>query len=718
MKTLITFLLLVHGGLAMAQTKISGSVKEHKADALPGVNVFIKGTYDGATTKGDGSFSFKTDEVGEQIVVIQFVGFKTQEHSVLLSGEPIEIHTALKEAIDQLNAVTITAGSLEASDEKKAVMMRPLDIYTTPSANGDFIGAFQTLPGTSSVGNDGRLFVRGGDASETAIFIDGLRVGNAFGTTANNVPTRTRFSPNLFKGSFFSTGGYSAEYGQALSSALALSTVDMPARNQGDLSIMSVGGGFMQSLVSENMKSSITASANYFNLSPYQSLIRQNFDWEKAPNGYDITLNGRQKIGKNGLLKSYMHKEASGMKLWQPIPGMPGRGVLIGINNDYHFAQANYRHVGEKGWSFVGGLSYSNNQDELDFDTLQIRQRNQLMHAKAMAIKDFSDAISVKFGTESFLSSFDDVLVNENLSRDFMDWQQHFFVESDYYLSNQLVLRAGLRSGYSSLNTAHWLDPRASLSYKFKHEGQVSLAYGQFHQLPEERFRVIENKLENSKATHYVLNYFLNKNGRTFRAEAFLKEYKHLLLFDGLLFNPSNLRMQGNGYAQGADFFYRDRKSIKNADFWVTYSFVDSKRSFHEFHSPVQPGFAPMHNGSVVMKYFITKIQSQLGASFIINDGYPYTNPNEGGLQNSKTRSFQDLSLNWSYLPKPNLIVHLSCSNVLGRDNVFGYQYATSANEIGAMESMPIRQGAPRFLFLGVFLTLSKVKSANQLNNL
>jgi hypothetical protein len=98
------------------------------------------------------------------------------------------------------------------------------------------------------VGNDGRLFVRGGDATETAIFIDGLKVGNAFGTTASNVPTRTRFNPNLFKGSFFSTGGYSAEYGQALSSALALNTVDFPVRNQGDISIMSVGRGYTQTL--------------------------------------------------------------------------------------------------------------------------------------------------------------------------------------------------------------------------------------------------------------------------------------------------------------------------------------------------------------------------------------------------------------------------------------------------------------------------------------
>jgi hypothetical protein len=104
--------------------------------------------------------------------------------------------------------------------------------------------------------------------------------------------------------------------------------------------------------------------------------------------------------------------------------------------------------------------------------------------------------------------------------------------------------------------------------------------------------------------------------------------------------------------------------------------------------------------------------------SFSVNDGYTYTNPNLPGEQNAKTKSFQDMSLSWSYLPKPNLIIHFACNNVLGRDNIFGYQYAPERNDSGLVPGMPITQGAPRFLFLGIFLTLSTDKSANQLNNL
>ena len=213
--TLFIYFLLL-SSVAFGQTALIGKVVDEKGLGLPGVNIFIKGSYDGTSSNIGGNFEFSTKEADLQILGFQFLGYKTKELSITLSEKMQEIPTIkLTEAITEMNAVTISAGAMEASDESKSVILRPLDIVTTPSAMGDIMGAFQTLPGTSTVGNDGRLFVRGGDASEVGIYIDGMRVGNAYGTTTGNVPTRTRFNPNLFKGTFFSTGGYSAEYGQA-----------------------------------------------------------------------------------------------------------------------------------------------------------------------------------------------------------------------------------------------------------------------------------------------------------------------------------------------------------------------------------------------------------------------------------------------------------------------------------------------------------------------
>src|SRR5690606_6849263 len=137
------------------------------------------------------------------------------------------------------------------------------------SAVGDIVGAFQTLPGTSTVAEDGRLFVRGGDATETQIFIDGIRVFTPYSPTPNNVPTRGRYSPFLFDGITFSTGGYSAEYGQALSSVLLLNTIDEPTQNSTNIGVMSVGGGLGHTKKWE--KSSLSLNTSYINLAPYNA---------------------------------------------------------------------------------------------------------------------------------------------------------------------------------------------------------------------------------------------------------------------------------------------------------------------------------------------------------------------------------------------------------------------------------------------------------------
>lgn len=716
-KNAIFGLLMVLGThVLFAQSTIQGRVTGTKGESIPGVNIYIKGTYDGTSSDKEGGFQFNTEETGEQTLVFQFIGYQVLEMKVVLLGTTLEVKPTLKEGINQLTAVTISAGAMEASDEKKAVVLRPIDIVTIPGSMGDIVGALQTLPGTATVGNDGRLFVRGGDASETAIFIDGLKVANAYGTTANNVPTRTRFSPNLFKGSFFSTGGYSAEYGQALSSALALNTMDNPIRNQGDLSVMSVGFGYTQTLVRE--KNSLTATANYLDLAPYQTLIQQNFDWERAPFGWDAEISLRQRLGEQGLLKAYVHTESAGMKIWQAAPGEHDRGNLIHQRNRYTHAQTSFKQIGKNDWSYYGGVSLSNNRDRLLLDQLDLEVRNGLVHGKMVAVKDFTEKFSLKSGLEVFYHNYGEDFRSKGQSRSFQDYQTNVFTEADYYLSSKMVFRGGLRAAHSSLADEGWIDPRISLAYKIRQDEQLSLAVGRFNQMPIEELRVVKPELVNSSADHLILNYLRTKNGRMVRAEAFYKNYKDLLLYTGNQYSYSDIKQNGGGYSRGIDFFYRDRTTIKNTDFWITYSFVDSRRQYATFTDKVQPTYAPRHNGSVVVKHYISTLQSQLGVSFSANDGYTYHDPNFPGQMNSKTKSYQDLGIGWSYLPRPNLIIHFACSNLLGRKNTFGYQFSGEANAAGYHESLPIGQGAPRFLFLGIFLTLSKDKSANQLNNL
>jgi len=241
---LITALMMSLTSIVSAQVIVSGKIKDNKGNPVHGASITLKDTYDGATTDSTGKFSFKTSEKGEKTLVVTSMGYKSYEQKITLEGKTVNVDVVMKEEITEMKAVVISAGTFEASDKKRAAaVLTPIDIVTTASAEGDVTGAMKTLPGAQQIGESEGLFVRGGTAGETKTFIDGTLVNNFFYTSIPNIASRGRFSPFIFKGTVFSTGGYSALYGQAMSSALILESIDLPDRTAASLAVSVIGGG-------------------------------------------------------------------------------------------------------------------------------------------------------------------------------------------------------------------------------------------------------------------------------------------------------------------------------------------------------------------------------------------------------------------------------------------------------------------------------------------
>lgn len=701
-RSILVFILLTQS--LLAQNTFSGKVLDAKQNPLAGVNIYLLQSYNGTTTSKDGTFSL-TDLPGAGKIEISMMGFDSQFIDLEKTDFQSQQTIILKESFNTLKAVTITAGSIEVSDERQAIVLKPLDIVTTSGALGDVIGALNTLPGTSTNANDGRLFVRGGSADETALFVDGLRLGSAYGSSLSGIPTRGRFNPNLFKGNFFSTGAYSAEYGQALSSVLSLYSVDMPIRSQTDLSVSSVGASAAHTEVWENQ--SLSTNLSYTNLSPYMNLVPQNVQFNTAPQGLNTELLYRNKIGKNTFLKGFYSYQNSRLAVKRPQIDKEEL-ESTSLKNDFHYANLNLKHSWQKKHLLNAGISYTNNSDHIQLDSSKIKANSQLAHLKVIYQYFPMPRLKIKSGLES---------IHENLEQGLNDQSRFFeqnlyaaFAEANYHFNSDLVLQIGLRNSFSQAENS--LMPRLSLAYRLNEKSQLAVAYGDYVQNQNPSILINQNNLAASSARHWVLNYQFATKDLSFRLEAYHKKYDQLLRFD------QSYTSNGEGYAQGFDLFIRDRKSIKNLDYWFSYSFIDTKRHWKSFEEQVQPSFAPKHNASLVGKYWISKLNSQVGSSFNINDGYTYENPNLAGEMESKTIAFSSLNISWSYLPKPNLIIHLEITNALGRENIFGYQYSATINAEGSYSEMAIPQSAKRFIFIGIFYTLSSDKKANQLNNL
>jgi len=705
MKNLLTIILTIISLQLTAQTTISGIVEDDNGETIIGANISIENTYDGTSSDVDGKFEFVSTETGSAKLVVSYLGYENLEIELELNNEAIQINPVLESSVSELEMVVITAGSFEASDEKKAVVLKSVDIAMTAGATADIAGALNTLPGTQKVGEDGQLYVRGGAASETRTFIDGMFVQNPYNSTVPDVPSRGRFSPFLFKGTMFSTGGYSAEYGQALSSALILNSQDLAPKTTTGVSLMTVGGELSHTHRWEN--TSLSVSGNYTNLKPYTSLVKQNIDWIKAPQGFGGQAIFRHKTSETGIIKVLSSASRNQIALQYPNEENVNKLIALNLQNDNVYINASYKEILNDKWSLFTGVAHTNNTDLINSD-FAVNTKEHSTQGKATFTNTVNDKVTLKFGGEYLYNDFNEKYVaadGEDFKTDLGEHYAGAFAESDIYLSNKLVVRAGARLERSTLLDDWNIAPRLSVAYKTGEKSQVSMAYGQFYQNPENELLRFNTDINFERADHLIANYQIIKDKRTFRVEAYSKLYNNLVKYDAN--TPWLSTNDGSGYARGIDVFFRDKKTIKNGDYWISYSYLDTERDYLDFPEAARPHFASAHNASLVYKHWLGKLDMTIGATYSFGSGRPYNNPNLDTFNSERTKPYQDLSLNAAYLTRIAgnfTILYVSASNIPGFEQNFGFRYSNTPNDNGLFTASPIEPPAKRFFFIGLFM--------------
>ncbi len=683
MKKLLLILWLVCPFTISAQNLLKGKITDRKGEALPGTNIQIEGRYDGASADEKGEYLFETLSTGEVSLKISLLGFHTiSKKTVVRPGENV-MDFVLQESVNALNAVVITAGVFEASDEKKMVMLKPLDIVTTAGGNADITAVLQLLPGSNRVGETEGLFVRGGSASETKTVIDGMIVQNPFFSSTPDVPQRGRFSPFMFKGTAFSTGGYSAQYGQALSSVLLLQTQDKIS----EASSLNLNANLAGLSAAYTHKGWISGSLYYGNLSPFLSLLKTNIDFEQVPESLGASVNIQENPTKNSSFKLYgtLSDNRSGLRL--NSYDQDQTTYLFSLRNRNVFTHSTYEASFREGtWNLSSGLSYSKNNDFLNLGQTIADRLDERSQVRVMLTRLFGAGKSnaVFFGAEYHDIRLENVYGMYELS--LKDRYSAVFSETEFYLSPKLALRAGLRAEYTSVIRKGNLAPRLSMAYKSGPNSQFSFAAGRFYQTPDKNYLYLNTRLGYEMADHLIVNYQIMKNDRTFRVEAFNKTYLHLVTEQTDSYDPNPYRFptgltanSGNGYARGFDVFFRDKKSVKNTDLWITYSFLDTERKFQNYPQKAMPGFASKHNFSMVFKHIFQKLNTNAGLTWAHTSGRRIYDFGSDFSSYETTKPYQNLSFSASYFrsyKRQFLVFYVAVDNILARKNIFGYRYS------------------------------------------
>lgn len=664
---LIVLLMLLAQTLP-AQFTISGKVQDEKGESIPFANVYLKEVFDGTSTDENGSFSFNTESTGSMILAVSCLGFANYEQAIEVNGA-VQVDIVLQKGSNQLAEVVISAGAFEASDEKKITMLKPLDIVTNAGASGDVYGALQTLPGVSQVNDETGIFVRGGEAYETQTIIDGALVAKPFFGDTPDIPSRGRFNPFLFKGTLFSTGGYSAEYGRALSSVLLLNTYDIPKDSEYSLSVNAAGVGVSRVKV-WNDRTAFLFSGSYTNLQPLFSLIPQNRDWLKPPTGAGGAMGFRHRYENGAMLKTYFQYQHGSIGVAFPNANTPETHSSFRGSNDNVFWNMAYKGFLGENWSLkaVVGLNYDDDGNTLDGSTFGSEE--WAVQSRFTLSREFGPVLW-KTGAE-WVESKGRYYFNE-LGSDLSDSYAAIFSELDWKIYRKLAVRIGVRGEHSQLLAAGNLAPRLSLAYKTGAKSQISFAYGQFFQQPEPMFLWGSSSLNFEQATHYIFNYQWITDDQTFRIELYQKDYDQLVRQAGLDYNNN-----GFGHAKGIDFFWRDKALLPGLDYWLSYSLLDAERLYRDFPTAATPTFTTRHTLNLVANYR-TNARTRVGLSYTYASGRPYYNPNNPEFLSDRTNDYHNLNLNASYLTSISgnfTVLYISFRNPLQFEQVFGYTYS------------------------------------------
>ena len=225
MKKLVSILCLTLGlvTFAMAQTTtIRGRVIDKETgDPLYGVNVMVEGTYKGAATNEDGRFEITGLSPGDYNIKAMIIGYTPQ----LQTGIKVLFDRVINVEFSLESTVLALGQSLEVIGEKPLYevnvtasqqQLTAKDIQQKAVENiGDLVSEQLGV-----VVQDNKIHIRGGRADESMYIIDGQSIRDPLTGYSNTLFVNASSIQELK----VVTGGFNAEYGQAMSGIIDIQT--------------------------------------------------------------------------------------------------------------------------------------------------------------------------------------------------------------------------------------------------------------------------------------------------------------------------------------------------------------------------------------------------------------------------------------------------------------------------------------------------------------
>jgi len=655
MKTLLTLLILFFFSAALhaQDIKISGKITGDENAPLNGANVVIEGTIDGATTDSTGYYEFETSRTGSQNLLFTAIDYSDKRQTVMLeAGKQMELNVRLKKSVVETEEIIVTASSY-TSGQNSQVTITPLEIVRIPGSDGDLFRAITTFPGSNQVDEGSRITVRGGDANEVLTILDQASLYNPFIFDDDfNTSSYTTINPWGLRGINFSSGGFSAKFGNVLSAVLDLKTYEMPQGSGGFLWLGLANVGLSGVYLNQKKNFGATIDIGQTILEPYFRLNGYLVDkYDPIPLARGIGGSISFKPSKSSNLKGIFDYSKDKIGIRNTSPSYDG---FFNSGSETVFGNLKYSAGLGASTYYSMGVSYSHHTDDVGYGILNTVSKQLYGKYRLDVTHKLSKKIDLNTGGEYEYNEdkFDGTVpqytynIGNNAPRFDVNSNTHSgrvggYLEAQIKPFKRFFTIAGVRTDYHTLSKKSVVDPRLSMGWKFAKDMILRGAVGLYHQYPRlEYYAQSDNfSLKPEQATHYILGYEFNKSEGlfVFRVEGYYKDYKNLVLRDTNTFLYSS---GGKGFAKGIDVFLKSTVTNKYST-WISYAYTDSKRSQYDAQVESPAAYDITHNLTFVASYNITDVITT-GLTYRLSTGKPYT-PITGGIYDPNANAYQPI---------------------------------------------------------------------------
>lgn len=652
-----------------------------------------------------GGFCFNKLRQGSYTLFIHAFGYKPKLLTINIASENISLNIELSPEKIELAEVIIASDKIIENTSVSEIQVNNNQIENAKGMSNDPMKALTMLPGVTAkvdLFGPSDIHVRGGESTENLFLLDNIRLPFPFYFLGQSV-----INPEIIEKTEVLTGGFTPNYGNAMSSVFNYSTKngDMEHyRATTDVNFLN-SSALIQGPVIKN-KLSVIGGFRMSNLSWLLKGMGVDAVMNDVNTKITYIINDKNKINFTFLnvfdKLDFTHAKNIGMKVkatdrinaenlqWQSVWGGKIYSKLSLLQSGI------YLTANLTGSPFtLNNHTYSLREDISIYPT----NKSKLKTGIELNFEDDKSHITEFYKATDISISDSSKLTRQESSNNINPYgAAYLFYEN--IIKSKLAFNSGLRLDYNYLNNQYNLSPRITLLYILGAKTALAGSWGYFYQAPNTYQIIHDRTLKSSKAEHYILSLKTRvKQTAVVKVECYYKKYSDVIIFD-TTFRYNN---SGYGYARGAEFTLFKEKGKLNGWISYAYSLVDRKRNLQESIFPTY--YDQRHAVNIQINYCIPDsakkrriVPSLISLQFKYASGTPYTPVTGtdsligkyqlllGGINSQRNKDYVNLNakVEWSRKfgkQKRNLIkYYVDIWNVLSNRNIIERLYSIDPN--------------------------------------